>query len=173
MSTVPLCPHCANPNETPIVCDRCGWRWHQNPKPAAGTLLEWQAPGGAEPSVLLLRRAVEPGFGDWDLPAGYLDPGESPEEAAMRETAEEAGIEVELLRLIGVYTSRQGNAVAMIYVARPRLVPPIVRIDHESSDHAWVTRADVPRWLPRMAFRSMATALGDWAAGRSGPPREW
>lgn len=173
MSNVPLCPHCAHPNETPIVCDRCGWRWHQNPKPAAGTLLEWQAPGGAEPSVLLLRRAVEPGFGDWDLPAGYLDPGESPEEAAMRETAEEAGVEVELLRLIGVYTSRQGNAVAMIYLARPRLVPPIVRIDHESSDHAWVTRADVPRWLPRMAFRSMATALGDWAAGRSGPPREW
>ncbi|MEO8511001.1 MAG: NUDIX domain-containing protein [Chloroflexota bacterium] len=173
MSTVPLCPHCAQPTETPIVCERCGWRWYRNPKPAAGTLVEWVRSGGAEPSVLLLRRAVEPGSGDWDLPAGYLDPGESPEEAAMRETREEAGFEVELLRLIGVYTSRPGNAVATVYLARPREATPVVQLDDESSDHAWVTRADVPRWLPKMAFRSMATALSDWAEGVSGRPRDW
>ncbi len=40
--------------------------------------------------------------------------------------------------------------------------------DHESSDHAWVCRADVPDWLPRMAFRSMAAALDDWAQERAG-----
>ena len=124
-------------------------------------------------AAAFLLSAAEPGHGDWDLPAGYLDPGESPEEAAIRETREEAGLEVELVRLIGVYTSRPGNAVATVYVARPRAVTPVVTIDHESSDHAWVRRADVPDWLPRMAFRSMATALADWAEGLSGLARDW
>lgn len=172
-SSVPICPHCAQPAETPIACERCGWRWYRNPKPAAGTLIEWQGPGAAEPSVLLLRRSVDPGRGAWDLPAGFLDPGESPEEAALRETREESGLEVELERLVGVYTSRPGNAVATVYLARPRAAEPTVRIDHESSDHAWVARSEVPAWLPRMAFSSMAAALEDWAAGRSGSPRDW
>jgi ADP-ribose pyrophosphatase YjhB (NUDIX family) len=173
VSRVPLCPHCAAPAESPIVCDRCGWRWYQNPKPAAGTLVEWQPPGATELSVLLLRRAVEPGFGEWDLPAGYLDPGESAEESAVRETREESGLAVELVRLVGVYTSRSGNAVAVIYLARPIDATPVVRIDAESSEHAWVGRSDIGRWLSRMAFRSMATALEDWATGTSGRPRDW
>jgi len=72
--TVPACPHCAALDEQPLACERCGWRWYSNPKPAAAVLLERQAEGEAEPSVLLLRRAVQPGLGAWDLPAGYLDP---------------------------------------------------------------------------------------------------
>ena len=106
---VPACPHCARPDEQPLVCDRCGWRWYANPKPAAAVLLERQADGAMEPSVLLLRRAVEPGLGAWDLPAGYLDPGESFEIAARRETREEAGIDVELIALAGVYHSAPGQ----------------------------------------------------------------
>jgi ADP-ribose pyrophosphatase YjhB (NUDIX family) len=173
MSPVPLCPHCAGPAETPIVCQRCGWRWYANPKPAAGALVEWQAPDRSDPSALLLRRAVEPGLGGWDLPAGYLDRGESAEEAAVRETREEAGIEIVLVQLLGVYTSRAANAVSTVYLARPRDARPTVRIDRESSDHAWVGRGDVGAWLPRLAFRSMATALADWADGRVGVPRDW
>lgn len=169
---VPLCPHCSAPTERPLVCERCGWRWHANPLPAAGTLIERSGPSG-ETEVLLLRRAVDPGRGAWDLPAGYLEPGESVEEAACRETAEEAGFEVELIELVGVYTSRAGNAVSTIYLARPASSDATVRPDAESSDHAWVSRADVPTWLPRMAFRSMATALADWAEGRRGVPRDW
>jgi len=99
---VAICPHCARLDEQPLVCDRCAWRWHANPKPAAAVLVEREADDAAEPSVLLLRRAVEPGLGAWDLPAGYLDPGESFEQAARRETLEEAGIEVELMGLNGV-----------------------------------------------------------------------
>ena len=171
-ASVPVCPHCALPDEQPIVCERCRWRWYANPKPAAAVLLERPAPsdpgGGGEPSVLLLRRAVEPGFGAWDLPAGYLDPGESPEEAALRETLEEAGLEVELLRLAGVYHSPAANAVTCVYHARQTDPGASVRIDAESSDHAWVTRADVENWLPRMAFAAMAAALRDWATRPSG-----
>jgi 8-oxo-dGTP diphosphatase len=140
--------------------------------PAAGTLIESTNEGG-EPEVLLLRRAVEPGLGGWDLPAGYLEAGESVEEAACRETAEEAGFEVQLVELVGVYTSRPANAVSTIFLARPAEAGASVRTDAESSDHVWVTRAQVAAWLPRMAFRSMATALADWAEGRRGVPRDW
>ncbi|MDQ2935758.1 MAG: NUDIX domain-containing protein [Chloroflexota bacterium] len=122
-------------------------------------------------SILLLRRAVEPGLGAWDLPAGYLDPGESPEEAARRETFEESGLEVDLLRLVGVYTSRPGNAVASIYLARQADPSAAVRLDAESSEFAWVPGSEVLDWLPRLAFGSMAAALSDWRAGRSGEPQ--
>ncbi|HEX2221791.1 MAG TPA: NUDIX domain-containing protein [Candidatus Limnocylindria bacterium] len=168
-ASVPVCPHCAAPEEQPIVCERCSWRWYANPKPAAAVLLERPGATGGEPAILLLRRAVEPGYGAWDLPAGYLDPGESPEAAAVRETREEAGLEVELLGLAGVYHSPLANAVTCVYHARQADPSARVRIDPESSDHAWVARSAVADWLPRMAFPSMAAAVRDWAARADGP----
>jgi ADP-ribose pyrophosphatase YjhB (NUDIX family) len=164
--SVPACPHCAGPDEQPLTCERCGWRWYANPKPAAAVLLERRDEGEAEPSVLLLRRAVQPGLGAWDLPAGYLDPGESFEVAARRETHEEAGIEVELIELAGVYHSAPANAVTAVF--RGRAVRPggDVELDAESDEHAWVPRSKVNAWLPRMAFVSMAAALADWASSK-------
>jgi ADP-ribose pyrophosphatase YjhB (NUDIX family) len=166
---VPVCPHCAEPAEEPLVCDRCGWRWYANPKPAAAVLLERPSAEG-EPSVLLLLRAMDPGRGAWDLPAGYLDPGESFEQAARREAREEAGLEVELVGLAGVYHSPAANAVTVVYRARPMDAAADVEVDSESSSHAWVARSDLADWLPRIAFSSMAAALADWGAGRIGGP---
>lgn len=114
-------------------------------------------------SLLLLRRAVEPGLGDWDLPAGYLDPGESFEQAARREAREESGIEVELVELAGVYHSPPANAVTAVFRARPADESAEVALDFESSEHAWVPLAEVGDWLPRIAFGSMASAVADWA----------
>lgn len=166
---VPVCPHCAHPAERPLLCDRCGWRWYANPLPAAAVLLERIGADG-EPSVLLLRRAVEPGRGAWDLPAGYLEPDESFEAGARREAGEEAGIPVRLTALSGVYHSPGANAVTVAYRAVAQDDRAEVRPDAESDEHAWVARADVPAWLPRMAFPSMRSALADWAAGRLGGP---
>jgi ADP-ribose pyrophosphatase YjhB (NUDIX family) len=166
---VPLCPHCATADERPLVCDRCGWRWHANPLPAAAVLLERRDADG-QVSVLLLRRAVDPGRGGWDLPAGYLDPGESFEDGARREAAEEAGMAVELISLAGAYHSAGANAVTVVYRARARDGYAPVSPDAESDAHAWVAREDVPTWLPRMAFPSMRAAVADWAAGRIGGP---
>lgn len=126
-----------------------------------------------EPSILLLRRALEPGRGSWDLPAGYLDPGESFEVGARREAAEEAGIAVELTALAGVYHSAAANAVAVVYRARAVDPAASVQPDAESDAHAWVRRSEVASWLPMMAFPSMRAAVADWAAGRiGGPPGE-
>jgi ADP-ribose pyrophosphatase YjhB (NUDIX family) len=168
-ATVPVCPHCLD-DVGPIVCDRCGWRWYRNPKPAAAVLLERTDPGADEPSILLLRRAVNPGLGDWDLPAGYLDPGESFEDGARREAREESGIEVRLIALAGVYHSPDANAVTTVYRAAALDPSAQVATDHESSEHAWVPRSEVDAWIGRMAFAPMARAVADWAAGRIGGP---
>lgn len=162
--SVAACPHCATVEERPLVCERCGWRWYANPLPAAAVLLE-RGSAEDEPSILLLRRAVDPGRGAWDLPAGFLDAGESFEEAARREAQEESGIEVELIALLGVYHSPAANAVSAVYRARAVNPGAAVRLDFESSDHAWVPRSEVSGWLPRIAFSSMAAAIADWAIG--------
>jgi ADP-ribose pyrophosphatase YjhB (NUDIX family) len=159
---VPVCPHCVADDEQPIVCERCAWRWYANPRPASAVLLE--RPGESGTEILLLRRAVEPGLGAWDLPAGYLDPGESFEQAAIRETREESGIQVELTRLRGVYHSPAANAVTAVFVARAIDPGAGVSIDFESSEHAWVARSEVADWLARIAFPSMSAAVNDWAA---------
>jgi 8-oxo-dGTP pyrophosphatase MutT (NUDIX family) len=125
-----------------------------------------------DPAILLLRRAVDPGRGEWDLPAGYLDPGESFEVGARREAAEEAGIDVQLTGLSGAYHSVAGNAVSVVYRARALDPEAPVSPDAESDDYAWVRRSDVPRWLPRMAFPSMRAAVADWAIGRVGGPSD-
>ena len=122
-----------------------------------------ERPADDEPAILLLRRAVEPGAGAWDLPAGYLDPGESFEQAAVRETREEAGLEIALGRLNGVYHSPAANAVTAVFRASPVDAAASVEMDFESSDHAWVPRSRIAEWLPKVAFPSMARAIQDWA----------
>ena len=163
---VPVCPHCLDESEAPIVCDRCGWRWYANPRPAAAVLLE--RGDGDEAAVLLLRRAVEPGAGGWDLPAGYLDPGESFEQAARRETREEAGLEVQRVELAGVYHAPPAHAGPAGFRARALDPDAEVRVDFESSTHAWVVRREVAAWLPRIAFESMASAVADWSRRETG-----
>ena len=160
---VPVCPHCAADDEQPLVCERCNWRWYSNPKPAAAVLLERGGDDPSDPVILLLRRAVDPGRGGWDLPAGYLDPHESFEDAARREAREESGLDVELLGLAGVYHSPAANAVTAVFRARPAHPSADVRLDFESTDHAWVRRSEVDGWLSRIAFPSMARAIDDWA----------
>src|SRR6266568_5828754 len=72
------------------VCGVCGTIHYENPKIVVGCLPEW------EDKVLLCRRAIEPRYGLWTLPAGFLENGETVSDGAERETTEEANAHVEV-----------------------------------------------------------------------------
>ena len=96
------------------VCDDCGWVHYVNPKIVVGAVCIW------EQKILLCRRAIEPRKGFWTIPAGYLEERESTEHGAMREAREEAGADIELDGLLGVYNIPRISQVQMIYRAKLR-----------------------------------------------------
>ena len=94
------------------VCDACETIHYLNPKVVAGCILEWQD------RVLLCRRAIEPRYGLWTLPAGFMENGESALAAAAREALEEAHAESENLRLYGVYSLLHVSQVYLMFQGR-------------------------------------------------------
>jgi ADP-ribose pyrophosphatase YjhB (NUDIX family) len=80
-----------------FVCDACEAIHYQNPKIVAGCIAEWEG------RVLLCRRAIEPRYGLWTLPAGFMENKETTAQAAARETLEEACAAVNGLALYGVF----------------------------------------------------------------------
>jgi ADP-ribose pyrophosphatase YjhB (NUDIX family) len=98
----------AGDNRQRYVCDACDTIHYQNPKIVAGCVPVW------DNRLLLCRRAIEPRYGLWTLPAGFMENGESTEQAAARETQEEAGAIVKDMALYGVFSIPKINQVAII-----------------------------------------------------------
>lgn len=91
------------------VCDGCQTIHYHNPKIVAGCIPEWQD------QILLCRRAIEPKVGLWTFPAGFMEIGESTEEAAVRETFEEAHATVKLLSLHAVLSLPHISQVYIVF----------------------------------------------------------
>jgi 8-oxo-dGTP diphosphatase len=94
-----------------LVCQACSFIFYQDPKVVAGTIFTLN--GG----VVLLKRGVEPAMGRWVFPGGYVDRGESVQEAAVRETLEESRLRVALDGLIDVYSYPKSPNVIVVYRA--------------------------------------------------------
>lgn len=95
-----------------LVCRSCRFVLFHDPKVAAGCIVEHD--GG----IVLLRRAIEPGYGKWVFPGGYVDRGERVEDAAVRETLEECCLEVRIAELLGVYSYSGRPIVVIVYTAQ-------------------------------------------------------
>lgn len=93
-------------------CPNCGWIYYPKPNQAAGVAIIQDG------QVLMVRRKYEPFKGQWTLPSGFMEYGESPEETALREMREEIGVEVELTGLLDVQMERgdpRGLCLLVIY----------------------------------------------------------
>ena len=93
------------------VCPQCSRVVYYDPKVAATAVVERSG------LVLMLRRAVETGYGLWSLPGGYVDRGEVVEEAAAREVLEETGLQVKINGLVGLFSEAGHPVVVAAYAA--------------------------------------------------------
>jgi len=132
------------------VCTSCGHIHFQEPKVAAAVLVE------REGMILLVRRVNEPQRGKWSLPAGFIDAGEDPKEAAVREVFEETGLQVRITDLLDVTGGREysnGADIVILYTG-----------EIEGGELAAADDADAAAFfayeaLPAMAFRSTQKAI--------------
>lgn len=92
------------------VCPQCGWIYFSDPKVAAGVLIE------KKDQVLLVRRSNQPARGLWTLPAGFVDAGEDPCEAAVRECLEETGLTIQITGLLDVLSGQEHSHGAHIII---------------------------------------------------------
>src|SRR5262245_3734994 len=139
----------AGDNRPRQVCDGCGFVDYVNPRIVVGAVCTW------EDKVLLCRRAIEPRRGFWTMPAGFLEERESVEEGAAREAMEEAGADIEVGPLLGVWSVPRISQVHMMFVARLR--SPNVSAGEESLEARLLDWRDIP-W-DDLAFPSVVAAL--------------
>jgi ADP-ribose pyrophosphatase YjhB (NUDIX family) len=148
------------------VCAHCGSIHYQNPKMVIGSIPLWEEDG----RVLLCRRAIEPRRGYWTLPAGFMENSETTEEAALRETHEEAGARVELQGLFSLLNVPHVHQVHLFYRARLLDLEYVAGI--ESLECQLFSEADIP-W-DDIAFPTVSRTLqwffADYAAHRTGKP---
>ncbi len=95
-----------------LVCPNCGHVHFDDPKVGVVVLAERRG------RLLLVQRNHEPKLGEWSFPSGYVDAGEALEEAAIRETKEETGLDVRIDRLLGAWSTRGERVIFIAYAGR-------------------------------------------------------
>lgn len=134
------------------MCTGCGRTHHRDPKVGVGVVVVEQG------RLLLVRRGVPPGKGLWALPAGYVDAGEDPRQAAAREAHEETGLQVEVGRVVDVYPSAVtgGHRGASFFLAfEARVVGGELAAADDALDAGFFGTHD----LPELAFESTRDAV--------------
>src|SRR6266446_5564190 len=116
-----FCPRCGGRRDSQLlksteperpVCTRCGFIFYLDPKIAVGTIISV-----GDNRIVLVRRAIEPGYGRWVFPGGYVDRGEPLTIAAIREAREECGLDVRLDGLVNIYSYPRRTPVIVVYAA--------------------------------------------------------
>jgi len=131
------------------VCEHCGAVHYQNPRNVVGVVPVWQD------KVLLCRRAIEPRYDTWTLPAGFMELGETTAQGAIRETDEEAGVEIALGALYTVIDVPHAEQVHFFYLAQ--VLDPTLNPGPESLEAAYFSLDEIP-WQ-ELSFRTVSTTL--------------
>lgn len=158
-----FCPVCGSPLEPRVlkatepkrlVCTNasCGFVFYLDPKIAVGTIIRFGS------GIVLVKRAIEPGYGKWVFPGGYVDRGEELTLAAIREAKEESGLDVRIDRLINIYSYAGRTPIIVVYEAT--CVGGELAVDDEGLEAKAFEPDDIP-W-DALAFRSTREALTEY-----------
>lgn len=160
-----FCSNCGSPVTLKIpdgdnlprhVCDACHTIHYQNPRMIVGCIPEW------EDRILLCRRAIEPRYGLWTVPAGFMENGETIAGGAARETLEEANARVEVGPLYALYNLPHVNQVYLLF--RARLVDLDFHAGAETLETRLLTESEVP-W-DGLAFATVRNTLRHYYSDR-------
>jgi ADP-ribose pyrophosphatase YjhB (NUDIX family) len=143
-------------NRERATCTVCGLVHYENPLNVVGTVPVW------EDKVLLCRRNIEPRYGYWTLPAGFMELGESTADGALRETVEEAGAHVEMQGLFTMLNVVRVGQVHLFY--RARLLDTLFDPGPETIEAQLFSEAEIP-W-EELAFRTVRETLQLYFADR-------
>jgi 8-oxo-dGTP diphosphatase len=139
-----------------LVCSACSFVFYLDPKVAVGTIIVTP-----DSKLVLVRRAIEPGYGLWVFPGGYVDRGEELTAAAVREAREESGLDVRLDGLVNIYSYSGSSPIIIVYAAS--IIGGELCGDDECLE-ARLFEADRIPW-EQLAFRSTREALRDYLHG--------
>jgi ADP-ribose pyrophosphatase YjhB (NUDIX family) len=139
------------------VCAACGAIHYQNPRVVVGCIVEH------DDRILLCRRAIDPCYGRWTLPAGYLENGETVESGAERETREEAGARIESLAPYRLFNICHINQIYLMF--RARLADTRLEPGKESLEAGLFTETEIP-W-DTIAFRVISETLRGYFRDRN------
>ncbi|MEW6658284.1 MAG: NUDIX hydrolase [Thermodesulfobacteriota bacterium] len=159
--TYKYCPQCGGrleerllkPGEPPrLVCTACGFVFYIDPKLAVIALVP------LDQGLVLTRRAIDPGYGLWVVPGGFVDVGERLEEAVVRETLEETCLQVKAARLFNIYSYKHSRTVVAAYLTA------YVSGELAPGDETLEARIFVPEEIPweEIAFSSTRDALREY-----------
>jgi ADP-ribose pyrophosphatase YjhB (NUDIX family) len=138
------------------ACGACQVIFYQNPKIVVATLPLHD--GG----LVLIRRGIEPGYGLWGYPGGFMELGETVEECAIRETLEETGYTIQIDHPVGIYSRPNAGVVVLAFAAR--VVGGEPTLSYETLEVRSFQREELP-WS-EMAFPTVRQAVQDWLDGR-------
>lgn len=156
------CSECAHPvsleippddNRPRYVCKQCGTIHYQNPKMVIGSIPVWEHEGNTR--ILLCKRAIEPRYGYWTLPAGFMENNETTAEAATRETEEEAGARIQLHGLFSLLNVPHVHQVHMFYRAT------LLDLDYQAGTESLAVELFAEEEIPwdEIAFPTVAHTL--------------
>lgn len=135
MSNYRFCPFCAHKLEYKHIdgksrqfCPQCNFVHYKNPLPTTVCI------GELEGKILLIKRGIPPRKGQWTLPSGFIELGETPEESCLRELREETGMTGTIVKLLGLYhadTQMYGDIISAIYHVKLDPGTPVAGDDAE------------------------------------------
>lgn len=166
MNQFKFCPVCGGKlefrggHEKVLTCLKCSFKFYQNSAPASGAIII-----NEKNQILLSEKNLKPYIGQWDIIGGFLKDGEHPEDGIRREVKEEIGVDIEIIKLFGVYMGQYylgkniyKNTLNFYYICRIKNGNP--KIIEEISKLKWFYRKNIP--YDKMAFDQEKQLIKDF-----------